>query len=83
MQVADWYDEILKFRGKMKDIEVVMENLTNAVFDEVANVEEGIESLAAMFNYSKRKTLYSLFEGKTVFVSDQFDFFALYSAIKI
>lgn len=54
----------------MKDIEVVMENLTNAVFDEVANVEEGIESLASMFNYSKRKTLYSLFEGKTLFVSD-------------
>ncbi|XP_044753245.1 dynein axonemal heavy chain 2 [Coccinella septempunctata] len=72
VQVADWYDEILKFRGKMKDIEVVMENLTNAVFDEVANVEEGIESLAAMFNYSKRKTLYSLFEGKTLYVYQMF-----------
>ncbi|KAK9890592.1 hypothetical protein WA026_011959 [Henosepilachna vigintioctopunctata] len=72
VQVADWYDEILKFRSKMKDIEVVMENLTNAVFDEVGNVEEGIESLGAMFNYSKRKTLHSLFEGKTLFVYQMF-----------
>lgn len=50
----------------MKDVEVVVENLTNAVFEEIANVEEGIESLAAMYNYTKRKTLFSLFDGKTL-----------------
>lgn len=50
----------------MKDIEVVVENLTNAVFDNISNLEEGIESLAALHNYTKRKTLVSLFEAKTL-----------------
>lgn len=66
MQQAEWYDDILKFRTRMKDVEVVVENLTNAVFEEIANVEEGIESLASMYNYTKRKTLLSLFDGKTL-----------------
>ncbi|KAJ8936979.1 hypothetical protein NQ318_015643 [Aromia moschata] len=56
----------------MKEIEVVVENLTNAVFDNVANVEEGIESLAAMYNYTKRKTLVSLFDAKTLLVYKMF-----------
>ncbi|XP_030749874.1 dynein heavy chain 2, axonemal [Sitophilus oryzae] len=72
VQQAEWYDDILKFRTRMKDVEVVVENLTNMVFDEIANVEEGIESLAAMYNYSKRKTLYSLFDGKTLLVYKMF-----------
>ncbi|ERL85346.1 hypothetical protein D910_02766 [Dendroctonus ponderosae] len=72
VQQAEWYDDILKFRTRMKDIEVVVENLTNAVFDEIANVEEGIETLAAMYNYSKRKTLFSLFDGKTLQVYKMF-----------
>ncbi|XP_050296141.1 dynein axonemal heavy chain 2 isoform X2 [Anthonomus grandis grandis] len=72
VQQAEWYDDILKFRTRMKDIEVVVENLTNAVFDEIANVEEGIESLAAMYNYSKRKTLFSLFDGKTLQIYKMF-----------
>ncbi|KAF7269690.1 hypothetical protein GWI33_017275 [Rhynchophorus ferrugineus] len=72
VQEAEWYDDILKFRTRMKDVEVVIENLTNAVFDEIANLEEGIETLAAMYNYSKRKTLNSLFDGKTLQVYKMF-----------
>lgn len=66
VQAATWFDDILKFKSKMKDIEVVLENLTNAVFDNVANLEDGIEALAAFYNYQKRKTLVSLFERKTL-----------------
>nr|CAI5834494.1 unnamed protein product [Callosobruchus analis] len=72
VQLADWYDDILKFRTRMKDIETVVENLTNAVFDIVANVEEGIESLAALHNYTRRKTLVTLFDGKTLAVYRMF-----------
>ncbi|KAG5894356.1 hypothetical protein JTB14_031917 [Gonioctena quinquepunctata] len=72
VQIADWYDDILKFKTRMKDVEVVVENLTNAVFDSIANIEEGIESLAALHNYTKRKTLLSLFEGKTLLVFKMF-----------
>ncbi|CAG9819075.1 unnamed protein product [Phaedon cochleariae] len=72
VQMADWYDDILKFRTRMKDIEVVIENLTNAVFVNVANLEEAIESLAAMHNYTNRRTLVSLFEAKTLQVYKMF-----------
>ncbi|CAG9862849.1 unnamed protein product [Phyllotreta striolata] len=69
---SEWYDDILKFRTRMKDIEVVIENLTNAVFEQVSNVEEGIEALAALHNYTKRRTLLTLFEGKTTAVYKMF-----------
>ncbi|RZC39323.1 DHC N1 domain containing protein, partial [Asbolus verrucosus] len=72
VQVSEWYDQMLQFKNRMKDIEVVIENLTNAVFEEVANVEEGIESLAALFNYSKRESLKQLFDNKTQFVYEMF-----------
>nr|XP_015838947.1 PREDICTED: dynein heavy chain 2, axonemal [Tribolium castaneum] len=72
VQVSTWYDQMLQFKNRMKDIEVVIENLTNAVFEEVANVEEGIESLAALYNYSKRESLKALFDGKTLFVYEMF-----------
>lgn len=63
---------MLQFKNRMKDIEVVIENLTNAVFEEIANLEEGIESLAAFHNYSKRDSLKALFDNKTVFVYEMF-----------
>ncbi|KAJ8920059.1 hypothetical protein NQ315_011713 [Exocentrus adspersus] len=72
VQAAEWYDDILKFRTRMKDIEVVVENLANSVFDNVANLEEGIESLAAMHNYTQRRTLISFFEKKTLLVYKMF-----------
>ncbi|XP_023311334.1 dynein heavy chain 2, axonemal [Anoplophora glabripennis] len=72
VQDAEWYDDILKFRTRMKDVEVVIENLANSVFDNVANVEEGIESLAAMHNYTQRRTLISFFEKKTLLVYKMF-----------
>lgn len=65
VQAATWFDDILQFKTQMKDIEVVLENLTNAVFENVANMEEGIEALAALYNFQKRKTMTSLFESKT------------------
>lgn len=71
-RVSKWYDDMLKFRMKMKDVEVIVENLANEVFDEVANIEEGIESLAAFHNYAKRKTLKTLFENKTLEVYQMF-----------
>ncbi|XP_057654894.1 dynein axonemal heavy chain 2 isoform X2 [Diorhabda carinulata] len=72
VNASEWYDDILKFRTRMKDIEVVIENLTNAVFDNIANIEDGIESLWALHNYTKRKTLTSLFEGKTLLIYSMF-----------
>lgn len=65
IQLSNWYDNMLHFRMKMTDIEVIVENLANEVFDEVANIEEAIESLAAFHNFAKRKSLRALFDNKT------------------
>ncbi|CAH0554841.1 unnamed protein product [Brassicogethes aeneus] len=72
VHAVEWYEDILRFRTKTKDIEVVVENLTNAVFEEVANLEDGILFLACLFNYSKKKTLHMLFEQKTTQIYKMF-----------
>lgn len=65
VQDSSWNDEILQFRSRMKDIEIVIENLVNAIFNEIPTVDEGVEALASLYNYSKRKTLKNLFDRKT------------------
>lgn len=65
VQDSSWNDALLKFRSKMKDIEIVIENLVNAIFSEIHTVDEGVEALAALYNYSKRSTLKNLFDRKT------------------
>lgn len=52
----------------MKNIETVIENIVNTVFDQIPNMEDGVQALAAMYHYSHRETLKSLFERKTLFV---------------
>ncbi|XP_071050357.1 dynein axonemal heavy chain 2 isoform X2 [Onthophagus taurus] len=68
VQTSAWYDEILKFRGRMKDIEIVIENLVNSVFEQITTVEDGVEAMGAFFNYIHRDTLKGLFERKTLFI---------------
>lgn len=72
VQAVEWYEDILKFRTKTKDIEVVVENLANAVFHDVANLEDGILYLACLYNYSKKKSLQLLFEQKTAQIYKMF-----------
>lgn len=65
VQNAGWFDEILKFHGRMKDIEIVIENLVNDVFNQITTMDEGVEALASFYNYSLRPTLKTLFDRKT------------------
>lgn len=65
VQDSSWNDEILQFRSRMKDIEIVIENLVNAIFQEIVTVDDGVEALASLYNYSTRKTLKNLFDRKT------------------
>ncbi|KAI4471763.1 dynein heavy chain [Holotrichia oblita] len=72
VQTSEWYDEILKFRGRMKDIEIVIENLVNSVFEQIPTLEDGVEAMGAFYNYSQRDSLKGLFERKTLFVFQLF-----------
>lgn len=38
---VEWFDEIIRFRARMKTIETVIENIANTVFDQIPNMEEG------------------------------------------
>jgi hypothetical protein len=53
----------------MKEIEMILENLMVSVFEQVANLEEGVQALQAFYYYSKRDALRPLYENKTVAVS--------------
>ena len=69
VQSSSWYDDILKFRSRMKDIEVIIENLVNSVFSQTPTIDESVEAMAAFYNYAQRDSLKSLFERNTLHVS--------------
>lgn len=72
VQNSKWFDEILQFRSRMKDIEVIIENLVNTVFTQIPTLDEGVEALASLYNYSHRPNLKTLFERKTQQVLSEF-----------
>lgn len=68
VQNSDWFDEILKFRSRIKDIEVIIENMATGVFAQITMVDDGVEALAAMYNYSLRPSLKELFDRQTQYL---------------
>ncbi|XP_052739543.1 dynein axonemal heavy chain 2 [Bicyclus anynana] len=65
VQAPSWYDDILQFRTVIKDIEIIIENLVETVFEGVNHVEEAVVALFSLHNYSKRKNLRRIFKRKT------------------
>ncbi|XP_046962283.1 dynein axonemal heavy chain 2 [Vanessa cardui] len=65
VQAPSWYDDILQFRTVIKDIEIIIENLVETVFEGVNHVEEAVVALYSLHNYSKRKNLRRIFKRKT------------------
>ena len=50
----------------MKDLEVIVENLLSEVFATVTQATEGLDILQNLYQYSKRKDLFTEFEKRTV-----------------
>ncbi|CAG4949533.1 unnamed protein product [Colias eurytheme] len=65
VQAPSWYDDVLQFRTVIKDIEIIIENLVETVFEGVNHVEEAVVALYSLHNYSKRKSLRRIFKRKT------------------
>ncbi|CAG9785840.1 unnamed protein product [Diatraea saccharalis] len=65
VQAPSWYDEVLQFRTVIKDIEIIIENLVETVFEGVNHVEEAVIALYSLNSYSKRKNLKRIFKRKT------------------
>ncbi|CAG4999301.1 unnamed protein product [Parnassius apollo] len=72
VQAPAWYDDILHFRTVIKDIEIIIENLVESVFEGVNHVEEAVVALYSLHNYSKRKKLRRIFKRKTAEVWGMF-----------
>lgn len=60
---ATWHDDMFAFRTKMKDLEIIIENLMNAVFKNMNNVRQGIANLYGFNIYMKRESLKALFDS--------------------
>ncbi|XP_068632350.1 dynein axonemal heavy chain 2 [Battus philenor] len=65
VQAPSWYDDILQFRTTIKDIEIIIENLVESVFEGVNHVEEAVVALYSLHTYSKRQNLKRIFKRKT------------------
>lgn len=63
------YANSTRFRKRVRDIEIIVDNLVAAAFENVKNVEEGIDVLWATYQYAKRPNLKNLFQKKTFQVS--------------
>ena len=54
-QAAKWHDVYNRFRNGVKDIEVMMQNVINAAFETVTNVQHGAEILRSFVHLSSRE----------------------------
>lgn len=52
-----WYKEISLYKRMIRSLEEVVENLFANVFFSIDNVEEALDALTALYNFSRRKNL--------------------------
>lgn len=55
---------MLKFRGRVKSIELILTNLIHGLYDTVANVEDCVYAYATLYYYSRRDSLKTVFDKK-------------------
>ncbi|XP_033219684.1 dynein heavy chain 2, axonemal [Belonocnema kinseyi] len=73
VQQPTWHDDMLIFRGKIKDLEIKIENLLDSVFSSVHTVVSGIYSLYEFYNYMQRENLQSIYNTKATFIWKTFE----------
>lgn len=69
VQAVCWFDDMVRFREDVRDLEIIIENLITTVFKSVNNVQEGIEALYGFYNYTRRDSVKTIFDSKTTTVS--------------
>ncbi|KAI4504209.1 hypothetical protein M0802_000680 [Mischocyttarus mexicanus] len=68
-----WKNIMSIFRGEVRELEIIIENLVATVFVVMNNVQEGIDNLYGFYNYMNRKELQELFNNKTMEIWKMFD----------
>ncbi|KYN03525.1 Dynein heavy chain 2, axonemal [Cyphomyrmex costatus] len=67
-----WLENMLKFKNFVTELENMVKNLIDCIFDEIKNVEEGIEAIYALQRFKYRKSLRDLLSRKWVQVWEMF-----------
>lgn len=55
MKATNWHDDYIKFRGGLKDLEVMVQNVINSAFTTVITVQEGVDLLEVFFHLTSRE----------------------------
>lgn len=63
---SSWLENILKFRNFVMELENMVKNLIDRIFEEIKNVEEGIEAIYALQRFKHRESLQDILSSKWV-----------------
>lgn len=63
---SSWLENMLKFRNFVMELENMVKNLINHIFEEIMNIEEGIEAIYALQRFKHRKALQDILLRKWV-----------------
>lgn len=66
---AMWIEHVTLFRSQISELEVMVGNLINDIFDNTNCIEESIEALYTLQRYNERKSINELLHLKWVNVS--------------
>ena len=55
VKATSWHDDYNKFRGGLKDLEVMVQNVINSAFTTVTTVQEGVELIEVFFHLTSRE----------------------------
>ncbi|XP_014474609.1 PREDICTED: dynein heavy chain 2, axonemal [Dinoponera quadriceps] len=61
-----WLDNMQKFRGSVMELENMVKTLIDRIFEEVQNVEEGVEAIYALQRFKHRESLRDVLSMKWV-----------------
>ncbi|XP_024873902.1 dynein-1-beta heavy chain, flagellar inner arm I1 complex-like isoform X2 [Temnothorax curvispinosus] len=61
-----WLENMLKFRNFVMELESMVKNLIDRIFEEIKNVEEGIEAIYALQRFKHRESLRNILSRKWV-----------------
>lgn len=59
-----WFQDMLSFRSDVAELENTIKNLLNSLFEDVENVEMGIETLYTLVKFKERKGFQNFLQDK-------------------
>lgn len=66
VKATSWHDDYNRFRGGIKDLEVMMQNVLCSAFETVTTVEQGVEVLDIFMHLASREAMRRTIDKKTV-----------------